>query len=332
MSIRPRIDLYKYYKKLLTRTENRKTFFEKVKILGEGYQGKVYHYKSKSSSSELAIKKIYLDWKEGKYVEDIYNINAFKYGVFIELASSQLINQLILQKIIPNFILNYDYEFEERWDICSDIYPYKSYFYNEFIDDSETYTEWINREHSIQLWYNAMFQIVVSIYALQKYFNMTHLDLHSDNILVKKIKKGGYWTYIINDKAYKVPNLGYQFYIFDFGHAWIPKIFKSWFISQKYKKKQIHKGFDLQRLYKSTMLLKHAPSKFRKDINYIIRTLHKNKNFENIIETIWADKYVYNNSGLPKKMSSKKIDTYDMDKKLKTNKLPEILQKIVIYR
>lgn len=334
MSIRPRLELYKYYNKLLTNIENRKKMFNKIKILGEGYQGKVYYYKNKSNklSKGLAVKKIYLDWKEGKYIEDIYNAKALNYGIFIELASNQLVNQLILQKIVPNFILNYDYEFEERWDICSDIYPYKGYFYNEFMNDSETYTEWINREHSIHLWYNAMFQIVVSIYALQKYFNMTHLDLHSDNILVKKIKKGGYWNYIINGKEYKVPNLGYQFYIFDFGHAWIPKTFKSWFISQKYKKKQIHKGFDLQRLYKSTMLLKDSPSKFRRDIQYILRKLNKNKNFENIIETIWSDKYVYDNSGLPKKMSSKKLDTYNMDKKLKTQKLPYKLKNVVMYK
>lgn len=331
--LKDRIKLYKYYKKLLKKDKNKRNIFDKGQLLGEGFQGKVYKYCTKTTcSTDIAVKKMYLDWKEGKFVNDIYNAKALKYSPFIELASNQLTNQLVLQEISPNFILNYDYEFEERWSICADIYPYKSFFYNEFISNSETYTEWVTRDHSIHSWYNAFFQITISIYALQKYFNMTHLDLHSDNILVKKIKKGGYWTYIINNKEYKVPNLGYQFYISDFGHAWIPNEFKSWILSQKYRKKQIHKAFDIYQLFKSIVSFDTAPKKFKKDVNYLIKQLRKNNYFENIIEELWGEKYVYDiSTGLPKKMSSKNLGKYNMDKKLNTKYIPKELKHVVIH-
>jgi serine/threonine protein kinase len=333
-NLKERIKLYKHYNKLINNTEDKRGLFNKEKVLGEGNQGKVYQYcrKNKCSNNGIAVKKMYLDWKEGKFVEDMYNPKALKYGIFIELASNQLINELVLQEISPNFILHYTNEFEERWGICAETYPYKSYFYNEFINNSETYTDWVTKEHSIHLWYNAFFQITSAIYALQKYFNMTHLDLHSDNILVRKVKKGGYWTYIINGKQYKVPNLGYQFYISDFGHAWIPNNFKSWFISQKYKKKQIHQGFDMYQLFKSTMSFTTSPSKFRKDVRHVIKKLRKNDSFEDIIEEIWGERYVYDSSsGQEKTMTSKKLETFDMDKKLKTKNVPQELRHLVIH-
>ena len=151
-NIKDRIKLYKYYHKLLNNTEDKNALFNKERVLGEGYQGKVYQYCKKTHcvNDGIAVKKMYLDWKEGKYVEDIYNSRALKYSSFIELASNQLINELVLQEISPNFILHYTHEFEERWSICAETYPYKSYFYNEFINNSETYTDWVSKEHSIQ--------------------------------------------------------------------------------------------------------------------------------------------------------------------------------------
>jgi len=161
---------------------------------------------------------------------------------------------------------------------------------------------------------------------------MTHLDLHSDNIIVKKVKKGGYWSYIIDGKLYKVPNLGYIFYICDFGHAWIPNNFKSWFISQKYKTKHIHKGFDIYQLFKSTMSFTTSPSKFRKDVRYVIKKLRTNNNFENIIEEIWGDQYVYNSSSKNiNKIKAKSIDIYNLDQRLILTNIPKELQQLVIY-
>jgi len=327
-SISNRIKLYNSYKDIFYNKTYKRDLFQKISVLGQGGQGKVYKYCSKNNCKDnLAIKKIYIDKKQSKYIDDIFNIKAFKFGIFIELSSYYFINELVFQKISPNFILNYGHEFIDRTGICNDIYPYSGYFYNEYVSNSQLYTEWVKQEHTLHLWYNGFFQITTAIYALQKHFNMTHLDLHSDNILVKQVKPGGYWTYIINNLVYKVPNLGYIFYINDFGHAFIPNVFQSWFATQRYNRKAIHKGFDIYQLFKSTLKISTSPAKFKSDIRYIIKQLKNNNDFNEVIEHIWSDRYVYDtSSGKIKTLNTKNIETYNLDAKISTKNIPKALR------
>lgn len=329
MTLDTRIKLYNYYKQLFKNTKHGKDILVKDKVLGEGFQGKVYRYlkKHKTQDSDdigIALKKMYLDVDESKFIHKKYTSGALEHGAFIEIASNQLTNELVVQKISHNFMLNYHHEFNYRHGICNDIYPAVSFYYNEYINDAETYTDWVSRPHSEESWYNAYFQISSGLYALQKYFNMTHLDLHSDNILVKKVKKGGYWKYIINKKEYIVPNLGYVFYICDFGHAWIPQNFQSWYMAQKYKDKKIHKAFDINQLFESTLEFSESPKHFKKHIKKIIKKLTKDENFEDIIEDVWGERY-------HKKRSSKCLDTFNMDFKLKTKNIPRKLRQLVLH-
>lgn len=321
--IESRFKLYTFFTKLLDiDTEHKKSLFSKQLILGKGGQGKVYKYQAKNKS-ELAIKKVYLDKKQSKFINDIFNKKAYIHGTFIELSAFYLINELVLQKISPNFILNYDYEFIERDGICNSEYPFTGYLYNEFISNSETFKDWVKKQHKIELWYNAFFQITTAIYTLHKYFNMTHLDLHAENILVKKIKSGGYWSYIINNKTYKIPNLGYIFYINDFGHAWIPKTFTSWFITDRYCKKSIHKGYDIYDLYKNIARYVKIPDTINKDILYVITHMKNKGTFEHVIEEIWFNTYSTTSS-------TKLIETYNLDKKFDTTKIPKQLQHLCL--
>lgn len=324
-TISERLIPYTYYKKLL-KTNKKKELLDKTGVLGEGEQGKVYLYrpKNKDDMMSIAIKKIYLDQTQSKYIDDIFNKKAFKFGVFIELSCYYLINELVLQKISPNFILNYDFSFTKRNGICSDIYPYTGYFYNEYIEKSQTYSEWVKKEHNLNEWYNAYFQITSAIYVLQSYFDMTHLDLHADNILVRKVKAGGYWSYIINGNTYKVQNLGYIFYINDFGHAFIPNVFTSWFATKKYKN-SIHKGFDIYQLFKSTLKFTTSPKEFKSNIKYIIKKLKSNSDFNLIIEEIWGSRYINNN-----KKTTKNLETYNLDKNLSVKKIPQELKQLYI--
>lgn len=336
MSLQIRSKLYKYYKKLLKSADKQDDdfhdLFMKQDILGEGFQGKVYKYckknacHSKSSIKSLAVKKMYLEKKHSRYVDDIYNLKALKYEPYIELAANQMVNQLVLQGISPNFMLHYYHNIEERWGICSYDYPFKMYHYNELIDNAITYTDWVSEEHPNHVWYNAFFQITTALFALQKYFNMTHLDLHSDNILVKKIKKGGYWSYNINGNVYKVPNLGFQLFIVDFGHARIP----NYFVSQHKKKKKTDKSFDIKELFKSTLSFSASPAKFKRDVNNVIRRL-KNEDFDIIIEELWKDKYVFDTgSGKIKKHNGKNLDTFDLDKRIIIKNVHKDLKQFII--
>jgi hypothetical protein len=312
-SLNNRIKVYKNYKKLLKNfTHAEQKYFVKESVIGEGYQGKVYKYCKTDKCESIAVKKIYLDKKQSKFVNNYLDKKALKYGVFIELAAARLTNQLLLQKISPNFVFNYISSFSERTGICNDRYPYSSYYYNEFIQNSETYDNWVYNKHSSNEWYNVYFQIIVNIYILQKYFNMIHLDLHAGNILVKKVPKGGFWEYIIDNKSYKVPNLGYQLFIIDFGQAWIPDLFKTGYV------KNPHKAYDLQKLFRSTLHFTSSSKDFKTEIRNIIKRVKNEEQFENIINDIWGKMYNKNNVKI--------IETYNTDINLKINTLPNTLK------
>lgn len=76
-------------------------------------------------------------------------------------------------------------------------------------------------------WKVMFFQVFAGLYTLQKYFDLTHHDLHWGNVLVHKIQPGGFLTYKIDDEYYKIPNIGFLFTLWDFGYAHIPNKLKA---------------------------------------------------------------------------------------------------------
>jgi len=304
------------------------TVLQKQTELGKGGQGKVYSYCKKNTEQDcVAVKKIYIESQQSKYLNDPFTKRALLHSTFIELSSMKMINQLVLSKVCPNFILNYTWRFKSRSGICDDIYPNVAYFFNEYIADSQTFTEWVKAERNIEELFNAYFQIIYAIYTLQLRLNMTHLDLHTDNIIVQKVPKGGYWEYTINETTYYVPNLGYVFYINDFGHAWIPNVLKSWFIRKRYNSKKIKSHFDLMILYRSHLnkTKKNFPKSFQKVLQYIIKTLRNGsrETYPEIIKQVWFDKYkvINNNSSI--------IDKFNINNSIDSSSIPQELQLLV---
>jgi hypothetical protein len=295
----------------------------KNKLLGKGYQGTVYSYCDKRTC--VAVKKMYLENRQARFLKNPFSNPALKYENFIELAAMRMTNELVLQKISPHFILHYKSTFKKREEgACTDKYIYSSKYYNEMISGSQTFSDWVKSKHDIEVWYNAYFQITTAIYCLQTYFNLTHLDLHSDNILVKHVKPGGVWKYKIGGKNYYVPNYGFIFFINDFGHAWIPDSLQSWIIRKKYaktKSKKITRNFDILRLFRSTLDFSTSPATFKKIIQNVIEDLGTDKNFIHIIENIW-EMYLF-------KSKRKTIESYNLDKSLNTKSLPKELAILV---
>jgi hypothetical protein len=101
-----------------------------------------------------------------------YSKNAFDKPSLIEVISLTLTNQLVFQKICPHFNINYDWNYERS----------TIRLYNEYATHGD-FTNWIKGNHSQKVWLNALFQIMVGILAIQRYFNMIHTDLHIGNIL-----------------------------------------------------------------------------------------------------------------------------------------------------
>lgn len=66
---------------------------------------------------------------------------------------------------------------------------------------------------------NIILQLLASIYFMQEKFKMSHQDLHTGNIMLRKIKdgQGKFLNYKVNGKRLKIPNMGWALVIIDFG-------------------------------------------------------------------------------------------------------------------
>ena len=150
--------------------------------------------------------------------------------------------------------------------------------------------------------------MITAVYTAQKQFSLQHLDLHCENILVKKIPKGGYFKYIINNVEYNLPNLGYLFIINDYGYSWIPK------------NKKAQREYDVNFLLNDVK--NDCPDEIVNDIKYIVKNLKSNKlDFEDIINEIWGDMY----KNPPKR--SNLLEIYYPDKHIKLDtKIKEIIK------
>jgi hypothetical protein len=203
-------------------------------LLSAGSEGTVYITQFKKISTppvilkqlDLAsiaetklISKGILNGSPDKVYKLFLTHTAFKKPSLIELIAQTLTNQLVLQNITPHFVMNY------YWD-------YKKPFLNSYNEKADLdFHSWANQQHSDEEWFNALFQIMVGLAAMQRYFKILHTDFHAGNILVKKVTPGGYWVYTIDNFRYRVPNLGYVFLINDFGFSWIPKkLYVGWHV------------------------------------------------------------------------------------------------------
>lgn len=251
-------------------------------LLAEGVEGTIVQTKFSDPiyfNDTIILKKINLSKKEKTLkklpVDEIYkkllSTESFKNPVFIEILSDTLVNQFILQKICPNFTMNYYWDFSKSQNLIIS---------NEFANFSD-FDSWAQQKHSDEIWFNALFQISIGILAIQKYFNMVHSDLHTGNILVQKVKPGGYWVYNINNFKYYVPNYGYVFLLHDFGFAWIENtMFVDWHYDDtlQYITKHGWYFYDIYTL-----------------IQVILKTSYYKvpKNFKNFIQEVFSDEFLY---------------------------------------
>lgn len=325
--------------------------FFKKSLLGRGDEGAVYVSRFKSHAqgvpNEAFVMKI-VDLKKiffSKNIsEKIYNSTANQiYKIFLtrdalnkpsllELLAMTMTNQLILQGICPHYTMNY------YWDTNSD--KKHVYMYNELANAGD-FSDWSAHVHSTEMWFNALFQIFAGMYALKKYFNMLHTDAHLQNILVQKVKPGGFWKYIIDGQNYYVPNLGYVFLIHDFGHGWIPNgMGTHWHSAKMNNINPLCKEFYdvnefLDSLYKMPRKIKKAIDEELNDIfkcitdedffNKKIKRKSSQTTIGDKIFELFRGKYIVDYS--VKIDESKKLHTYSLDKDFDKSYLPRNLRK-----
>lgn len=277
MNVYTKLYLDKYVHKTI------KSIFSKCKKISSGIEGVVYKVilGKNNKNDPLILKQIDLKkLKSTKGVksvmlnarpEDVYHIfyttRNFNYPSLIEVVANTLTNQLVLQNVCPHYILNYHWNYDNN----------TINLYNEYATFGDFY-KWTKMDHSHEMWMNALFQILVGLYAIKKYYNMHHTDFHTGNILVHKVKPGGYWIYTINRKNYYVPNLGYIFLLSDFGFAWIPnKLLVEW----HYKDKLSHLTKVGLEFYDLLILIES------------IRDINLPRTFLNVLENMFAKPETY---------------------------------------
>jgi hypothetical protein len=75
-----------------------------------------------------------------------------------------------------------------------------------------------NSELSDEEWFSALMQIIMILITYQKAFNLTHNDLHTNNVMYNHTNKK-FIYYYYKKKHYKVPTFGRLFKIIDFGRS-----------------------------------------------------------------------------------------------------------------
>lgn len=264
------------------------------------------------------INKEILNKKPNQIYDLFYSLTKnTTYPSLIEIISFTLTNQLVFQKICPHFVLNYYWEYKDNQFI----------YYNEYINH-DTLQNWANESRSEQEWINILLQILFAIISMKKYFNMTHCDLYTKNILVQKVPKGGAWKYIINNKEYLLPNIGWICLINDFGFATIPdKMYVEWYYERDLKKKppREYELFDFNKLAYDLLSAKVFDNfKFSKNILTNSMKLFYNNNIEILNAAydlhIWYFEHIYKQK--IDILNNEIIEVYNMDKKLNKKLLP----------
>ncbi len=184
--------------------------------------------KDNSCLVDFALKKIPLDHSNYKYISKPNTLKTVnKSSTFSELYLLKKLNKLIEQGICINIPYLYKYFI---CDDCGFSNPMiEKYFFginkclilvNDLADTTLSALLDTNPPFDVQI--NAYIQIYIALYCIRKFFNIWHHDLHGDNVLVYKVKPGGYWQYIINGRKCNIPNIGYLFVLSDFGYSRIP--------------------------------------------------------------------------------------------------------------
>lgn len=172
-------------------------------------------------SSCVSVKLIPLD------EDSFYNKENTKYSVWREIRAMELVTRLVRKWNCQNFSMLYGYFICNNCDYNNPELKTSSKMCVMAINEL-SYSDlknWLIEKDKklprlnilVMEWYNIFFQISCSLHLLQKKYQLIHNDLHWGNILMDKIRSGGYWVYIVDGIKYYLPNLGFIVKISDFG-------------------------------------------------------------------------------------------------------------------
>ena len=197
-------------KACMTQTKTLLKYVNNHKLLGYGTFGNVYGIRIPTNPPLTAAVK------EGRI-----SVSEFKKALVkqypMEYLYNKLINDLIDEKVCPNFTYTYAIFFCDKCTLNEfDKKPIKT-------QCSETITEIFNytldklKDLRDEVMLSILFQILFAIASIQIKYGMFHNDVKKENILLRVVSSGGYWEYNLNGQKYYVPNYGYIAALNDFG-------------------------------------------------------------------------------------------------------------------
>ncbi len=188
-------------------------------------KGIPFRIQFKNISDKIGLKIIPVDERYSK----------IEHPCFLEnITLKTITDEIILKKRSPHFVhyigskkisnssrglkhLNFN-DLYKKYDIKNYSNVLLSEYVNEGSLDNWIYNIYENdKEISSTQWKIIVFQLVQSIYTLQKHFKMMHNDCHYGNILIDtSISPGGYLVYHVDNDIFYIPNTGVLPKLWDF--------------------------------------------------------------------------------------------------------------------
>jgi hypothetical protein len=238
----------------------------------------------------IVVKKIPIDHIDISYKDHNTTKAALtNSAAWSELFFLKLMNKILENKISPHFLNTYDYTLCEKCSFsnksvyrgrpgttgCLVLFIEKAtYDLKNFLETTKTLKELLV----------CYMQIFLGLYAMKKYFNIMHHDLHYGNVLINIIPhKTGHVKYLLKNREYKVPCIGYNMMIWDFGLSRIPgKIEPSDYEAVYKKEKDPREDF-----LRITSMIRSSGGEDYKEAKYIInKSIGKSNNISDIINNL----------------------------------------------
>jgi hypothetical protein len=191
--------------------------------IGRGSFGKVYL--ASLNNHTFVVKEATVPTEQSNKIKynKIYNEILPSNSYVDEYKIMELLSEQVVKGGFPNFILSYKAAvcetcLESRKEICFMIFMEPAMCnFDEFIVNMASITMISNYRYR----YSIIYQLLLGMCVFHLKYGIFHQDLHSQNIIVLKVKTGGYFRYIMNEKEYLVKNYGYLFCLHDFGSSMI---------------------------------------------------------------------------------------------------------------
>ena len=176
--------IYKYSKNINTWLTNKSTFDV------QSVEGYIYTYKILNTNFEVIVKRP----KKKKYISTCIREFYIAYTILNNL-----------RYYIPTFVYTLGSYWKNYYDI---VLPHIIYEKVSGINiKSISFTEWLK----------IFAQLLLTLEIAQKHCRFTHFDLHTNNIIVKKLDKNIDYTVYINNNSYRIYDTNLLPVIIDFG-------------------------------------------------------------------------------------------------------------------